>query len=173
VTFSKITRHYVVDSSVAAFGCIEPSFFAPEIQPTANACVSFLSRASYHGAELHVPSVFFSEVMNFVYRFTIGNGLVSLEDGKQILAGAFGTNWEIHFPIWERVFDVQHKLQSRQSTTGAEFLALAEDLNYTFITTDDQLVLDARAANLKSKVLLVTDHPWARSGGVDEFPINS
>jgi hypothetical protein len=115
----------LVDSSVAAFGCIESSFFAPGIQPIANASVSFLSRASYHGAELHVPSVFFSEVMNFVYRFTVGNGLVSLEDGKQILAGAFGTNWEIHFPIWENVFDIQHKLKDRQSTTDAEFLALA------------------------------------------------
>jgi predicted nucleic acid-binding protein len=169
---AKIAKHYVVDSSVAAFGCIEPSFFAPEIRSVANASVSFLSRASYHGAELHVPSVFFSEVMNFVYRFTVGNGLVSLEDGKQILAGAFGTNWEIHFPIWDSVFEVQHKLKDRQTTTDSEFLALAADLNYTFITTDSQLVLDAREAKLRSKVLLVTDHLWAQSGGVDEFPID-
>lgn len=158
---------------MAAFGCIEPSFFAPEIRSVADASVSFLSRASYHGAELHVPSVFFSEVMTFVYRFTVENGLVSLEDGKQILVGAFGTNWEIHFPIWETVFDIHHKLKDRQSTTDAEFLALAVDLNYTFITTDTQLVLDARAAKLKINVLLVSDHPWAQSGGVDEFPIGS
>ncbi len=168
----KIDRRYVVDSSIAAYGSIDPILFAPEVQFIASASMSFLSRASYHGAELHVPEVFFSEVLNFVYRFTVNNGLVSLEDGKEILADVFGTNWELHFPVWSSVFDMQHKLEYRGSTTDAEFLALAEDLNYTFITTDSQLVTEARVAKLKVKTLLVTDHPWATSGGLDEFPIS-
>jgi predicted nucleic acid-binding protein len=111
--------------------------------------------------------------MNFTYGFLVSGNLYSLEESKVILEEIFGTTWEMHIPVWSSVFDMQYKLEYQNSITDAEFLALAEDLNYTFITTDEQLVQKVRAASLKVKVLLVTDHPWAQLGDVDEFPIDS
>ena len=162
---AKIDRYYVVDSSIAIYGGFEARAFTQASQSVAIACASFLSRAAFHGAELHVPFIFFSEITNVLYSRLVGSGLYSLED-------IFSTNWELHFPVRNSVFDTQFKLGHQGSTTDAEFLALAEDLKYTFITTDQQLVQKARATNLKVKVLLVSDHPWAQLGGVDEFPID-
>ena len=169
---AKIDRYYVVDSSIAIYGGFEARAFTQASQSVAIACASFLSRAAFHGAELHVPFIFFSEITNVLYSRLVGSGLYSLEEGKLFLEDIFSTNWELHFPVRNSVFDTQFKLGHQGSTTDAEFLALAEDLKYTFITTDQQLVQKARATNLKVKVLLVSDHPWAQLGGVDEFPID-
>ena len=98
--------------------------------------------------------------------------LISRE-AEFILEEILGTNWEMHIPVWNSVFDMQHNLEYQSSITDAEFLSLADDLNFTFITTDTQLVREVQEANLNVKVLLITDHPWAQSGSVDEFPIDS
>ena len=169
----KIESHYVVDSNVAIYGSFATTVFTKNLHPLAAACNSFLSRATFHGADLHVPAVFFSEIMNFTYGSLVSSNLYSLEESKVILEEILGTNWEMHIPVWNSVFDMQHNLEYQSSITDAEFLSLADDLNFTFITTDTQLVREVQEANLNVKVLLITDHPWAQSGSVDEFPIDS
>ena len=54
----RIARVYVVDSDVAFYGSVPLEMVSPELHPLCIACSTFLARASYHGAELHVPSIF-------------------------------------------------------------------------------------------------------------------
>jgi hypothetical protein len=64
VKSKRIARVYVVDSDVAFYGGVPLDAVSPELHPLCIACSTFLARAAYHGAELHVPSIFLSETAN-------------------------------------------------------------------------------------------------------------
>lgn len=169
----KILGKYVIASDVAVLGGVPAEYLLIQDQIVATACTAFLSRASFHGAELHVPNLFFSEVMSIIYTDFVHTQVLSVNNGNRLLGAIFGTTWEYHFPVWESVYEIQHALGYFKNTHIAEFLSVAADQGLTFITTNAKIIDDARAAKLKVKIMLVTDHPWAKSGGVDEFPISS
>jgi hypothetical protein len=64
VTGKPTARQYVVTPDVALFGGLPIDLFPPEARVVAVACANFLGRASFHGSELHVPMVFYSEVIS-------------------------------------------------------------------------------------------------------------
>ena len=169
----KILGKYVIASDVAVLGGVPAEYLLIQDQIVATACTAFLSRASFHGAELHVPNLFFSEVMSIIYTDFVHTQVLSVNNGNRLLGAIFGTTWEYHFPVWESVYEIQHVLGYFKNTHIAEFLSVAADHGLTFITTNAKIIDDARAAKLKVKIMLITDHPWAKSGGVDEFPISS
>jgi predicted nucleic acid-binding protein len=167
---SRIARVYVVDASVAFFGGAHPDLFAPEVRPLAVAASLFLSRAAYHGAELHVPSVFYSEVTSLVWQNFVTTGVVSLEDAKVLLEDLLSTDWQMHIAVFNDVLDVQHALGRTGGTGDAEYLALAENLECEFITSDERLVEEVHALGLEIPVVLVSAHPWATPGALDDHP---
>jgi predicted nucleic acid-binding protein len=166
----RIARIYVVDSNVAFYGGAPPEAFAPHIQPLVQASTAFLSRATFHGAELHVPSVFLSETATLVYRELIVPGVLDLMDGKRVLEAIISTAWDLHFPVFDDVFDLQHALGRADTTTDAEFLALTADLNCEFITTDKVLAEEAKRSVITVPVRLVMDHPWGQPGALEDDP---
>jgi predicted nucleic acid-binding protein len=165
-----ITKHYVVDSSIALYGALPAEFFVESQHEKARAASAFLSRAAFHGAELHVPVVFFSEIMNLVYQEFIQTKILSLEEGQILLETIFSTTWEFHFPIFQSVFELQHRIAPRAKTIDAEFLSLAKNFRYPFITTDATLLLDVQSKIREVEIYLVTEHPWAKSGRLEDFP---
>lgn len=167
---ARIARVYVIDSSVAFFGGAHPELFAPEVRPLAVAASLFLSRAAYHGAELHVPSVFYSEVTSLVWQHFVTGGVVSLEDAKVFLEDVLGTDWQLHIAVFGDVLNVQDALGRTGGTGDAEYLALAANLESPFLTTDERLAEDVRALDLEIVVVPITTHKWAIPGAIDDSP---
>lgn len=95
----RIARVYVVDSDVAFYGSVPLEMVSPELHPLCIACSTFLAQASYHGAELHVPSVFLSNIASLAYRDLVASEIVTLEVRREVLEATLGTHWEIHFPV--------------------------------------------------------------------------
>ncbi len=165
-----ISRHYIIDSSIALYGALPIEMFPDQEQNKVRAATAFLSRATFHGAELHVPVSFFSEIMNLVYQEFIQTQQLSLEEGQLLLDMIFSTTWEFHFPVFRTVFDIQHRLASRPTVTDAEFLSLAMDLGYPILTTDPELLLEVQKNIPEIATQLITEHIWASSGALEEFP---
>ncbi len=167
---ARIARVYVVDSSVAFLGGAPLDLLEAENHGSALAANAFLSRATFHGAELHVPFVFLSEVGSVVYKYLIASGRTTFEDGQRIRQAISGTTWEYHVPAWDSVFELQRTLGRVENTNISEFLSLAQDLECEFITTDEELVEDVRRSGIPVLVQLVTEHPWGEDGAIDDHP---
>lgn len=165
-----IARVYVIDSSVALYGGIRLELCTPDEQPLAVASSRFLSRAAFHGAELHVPSGFYSEVVSLVWQHFVTVGVVSLEDATILLEDVLGTDWQMHIAVFGEVLNVQRALRRTGSTRDAEYLALAANLECEFVTTDELLAEEVHALGLEIPVVLVTAHPWATPGALDDHP---
>ncbi len=165
-----IARRYVIDTNVAVLGGLPDSLIPESSRTLANAAATFLSRAAIHGAELHVPELFFSEVANVIYRDAIGAGLVALEDGLGVLEDILGASWQSHTPDWGRVYALQKALHRTRSTGDAEFLAIAESLGCEFITADESLERAVKQHGLVVPVIFVDKHPWAEVGALDDYP---
>jgi predicted nucleic acid-binding protein len=159
---------YVVDSSVAFLGGVPLELLEAEDYGLAMAANAFLSRATFHGAELHVPFVFLSEVGSVVYKYLIASGRTTFEDGQRIRQAIFGTTWEYHVSVWDTVFELQRALGRVENTNISEFLTLAHDLECEFITTDEELVEDVRRSGIPVTAQLVTEHPWGEQGAIDD-----
>ena len=129
----------------------------------------FLTRAAYRGAELHVPSVFYTEVSTLVAQNLISLGVLNLEDGTSLLEAILGTNWEMHIAIFGDVLRIHQDLEPTGRTNDAEYLALTE-MQCTLITTDAALRTKVLERNLGIPVLLVHEHPWSQPGSPDDFP---
>lgn len=170
VSTLKIPRHYVVDTNVAVLGSLPDDLIPNTSRALATAAAVFMSRAAIHGAELHVPELFFSEVANVIYRDAISTNLITLEDGLRLLQSILAAKWQNHTPDWGRVYAFQKALQRTRSTGDAEFLAVAESLGYEFITADESLERSAKQHGLNVPVILVSSHPWAQAGALDDYP---
>jgi hypothetical protein len=166
-------REYVVDASVAFYGGAQPELFVPEQQALSIACSWFLTRASIYGAVLHVPSVFYSEVTTLVARDLMKTKVLDFEDGTQLLKDILGTNWEMHVAVFEDVLRFFLLTKSSNQTNEAEYLALTQMLNCTFITADKAMQERVLKFNLDLKVVLVTEHSWAEPGNSEDFLLGS
>ncbi len=166
----RIARVYLVDSNVTFYGGAPSEALAAHVLPLAEASNAFLSRATFHGVELHVPSVFLSETATLVYRELVGSGVLNLDDGKRVLEAIITTAWDLHFPVFEDVFDFQHGLGRTDTTGDAEYLAVAAGLGCEFVTADPLLVEEVRRSGITASVVLVTEHPWGQPGALDDFP---
>jgi predicted nucleic acid-binding protein len=166
----QIARHYVVDTNTAILGSLPPELLTADTTAVAAASALFLSRAAVHGAALHVPHLFFSEVANAIYRDAIGAGLLTFENGLILLEDVLSPTWTAHTPVWDRVYALQRALQRTRSTGDAEFLSIAETLGYEVITADEKLVKAAAQNQVGIAVVFVTDHPWASPGSLEDFP---
>ena len=160
---------YVVDSDVAFYGGVPLDAVSPELHQLCFACSNFLARAAYHGAELHVPSAFLSEVASLTYRDLVVSELVTLEGGKVILEAIFGTHWEIHFPVWNDVFDIQRALKHVDGTGDAEFLSVASNLGCAFISTNMMLLEEIGRSKIRVSTMLLTDHVWSQAGALEDY----
>ena len=143
---------------------------SPELHSLCFACSTFLARAAYHGAELHVPSVFLSNIASLTYRDLVASEIVTLEGGKVVLEAILGTHWEIHFPVWGDVFDIQHALKRTNSTSIAEFLSVASNLGCAFISTNMMLLEEIQRSKVRVSTLLLTDHIWSQAGALEDHP---
>jgi hypothetical protein len=161
---------YVVDSDVAFYGGVPLEAVSPELHPLCFACSNFLARAAYHGAELHVPSVFLSEIASLTYRDLVASGILPLEVGQAVLEAILGTHWEIHFPVWGDVFNIQHALKHLDSTGDAEFLSVASNLGCAFISTNMMLLEEIRRSKVRVSTMLLTDHVWSQAGALEDHP---
>lgn len=166
---AQVARTYVVDANVAFYGGGQSELFISAQQNIAVACSWFLTRASFYGAELHVPSVFYSEVTTLVARDLIQPGVIDLDDGTQLLNDILSTNWEMHIAVFGDVLRIFQLIQPANRTNGAEYLALAKMLDCELVTTDETLCSTAMKYELGVKVLLVTEHPWANPEAPDDF----
>jgi hypothetical protein len=170
VKSKRIARVYVVDSDVAFYGGVPLEAVSPELHSLCIACSTFLARAAYHGAELHVPSAFLSEIANLTYRNLVASELVTLNDGKVVLEAILGTHWEIHFPVWDDVFDIQHALKHTNSTSIAEFLSVASGLGCAFISTNMMLLEEIQRSKVRVSTMMLTDHVWSQAGALEDQP---
>jgi predicted nucleic acid-binding protein len=167
---SSIARVYVVDAGVAFYGGGQPNLFPPTEQSLSVASSWFLTRAAYHGAELHVPSVFYTEVSSLVAQDLISLGTIDLEDGTELLEAILSTNWDMHIAVFADVLRIHQDLEPTGRTNDAKYLALSEMLECTLITTDTGLRAKVLERGLGIPVLLVHDHPWSQPGSPDDFP---
>jgi predicted nucleic acid-binding protein len=163
---------YVIDSDVAFFGSSDQLLFDARVQDIASASLSFLARAAYHGARLHVPSIFLSEVMQLVFENFLVTGALDLADSKIVLNDLLSPSWDIHFAVHEDVLEFQDKLR-RSNTSEAEYLAVAFDVQCVFVTASHDLIRDVQKLQIPVKTIHVTDHPWAQSGALEDFPPGS
>jgi hypothetical protein len=170
VKAKRIARVYVIDSDVAFYGSVPLEMVSPELHSLCFACSTFLARAAYHGAELHVPSVFLSNIASLTYRDLVASEIVTLEGGKTVLEAILGTHWEIHFPVWNDVFDIQHALKRTNSTSIAEFLSVASGLGCAFISTNMMLLEEIQCSKVRVSTLLLTDHVWSQEGALEDHP---
>jgi hypothetical protein len=161
---------YVVDSDVAFYGGVPLEAVSPELHSLCIACATFLARAAYHGAELHVPSFFLSEVASITYRDLVASELVTLEGGQVILETILGTHWEIHFPVWGDVFNIQHSLKRMDGTGDAEFLSVASNLGCAFISTNMMLLEEIGRSKVQVSTMMLTDHVWSQEGALEDHP---
>jgi hypothetical protein len=166
----RIARVFVIDSDVAFYGSVPLEAVSPELHPLCIACSTFLARAAFHGAELHVPSVFLSNVASLAYRDLVTSEIVTLEGGKIVLEAILGTHWEIHFPVWNDVFDIQHALKRTNSTSIAEFLSVASNLGCAFISTNMMLLEEIGRSKIRVSTMMLTDHVWSRLGALEDHP---
>ncbi len=167
---AKIARVYVIDAGVALYGGGDPALFAPEVRALALASGRFLARAAFHGATLHVPSVFYSEVTTLVSQDLISSGVISLADGTVLLEDILSTDWVMHICVFGDVLRIQGLLGFLGNTNDAEYLALAEGLGCRLITTDEDLCAKVFERDLPVSVVHVTDHPWANPGALEDWP---
>jgi predicted nucleic acid-binding protein len=167
-----IALNYVIDSDVAFYGSSDVSLFDTRLHGIASASVSFLARAAYHGAQLHVPSIFLSEVMQLVFENFVMTGAISLTDSKIVLNDILSPTWDIHFAVHEDVLEFQDKLR-RSNTSEAEYLAVAFDVQCIFVTASRELLSDVQKLQIPVSIMHVTDHPWAQTGALEDFPPGS
>jgi predicted nucleic acid-binding protein len=167
---SSIARVYVVDAGVAFYGGGEAELFPPTERALSVASSWFLTRAAHHGAQLHVPSVFYSEVSSLVAQDLISLGTIDLADGTNLLEAMLGTNWEMHIAVFADVLRIHQDLEPTGRTNDAEYLALSEMLKCTLITTDEGLRAKVLERSLGISMLLIDEHPWSQPGSPDDFP---
>ena len=160
----------MIDSSVAFYGGAQPELFAASQEATAVASAWFLARAAFHGATLHVPSVFYTEVSTYVARDVLASGVLGLADSTSLLEDILSTAWDMHIAVFADVLEIQQTLGHLDNTSDAEYLAVALGLDCTIITADEAFKLEVETKNINIPVVLVTDHPWASPGLLEDFP---
>ena len=166
-----LKRRWVVGADVVIYGCIAHESLSPEVQTVAIQCVSFLSRAAYHGAELHVPFVFYSEVMTLAAR-AVAQGVTDWDTARQLMSEAFATTWEFHIPAWDDVLELHPRLNmpASSNTHDAEYLAVARDVETAVITTRSLFKQRVEQNDLEIPVIFIGDHPWGLPGSLDAHP---
>jgi predicted nucleic acid-binding protein len=174
-TARQVTEHiagrYVIDTNVAVYAALPMQALKPEMLEVATAARWFMARARQHRAELHAPHLMFSEAANVIYREAIAKGVLSFEDGLEVIKSIQkDVPWTRHTPEDRRVYDLQRALQRTHSTGDAEFLAVAEVMGCEVITADESLFKSAAQHKIVVPVVLVRDHPWAHPGVLDDFP---
>ncbi|NJK44431.1 MAG: type II toxin-antitoxin system VapC family toxin [Pleurocapsa sp. SU_196_0] len=170
MTPRRIANAYVVDAGVALLGGTPTAWHATEQRPIAAASAAFLSRAAFHGATLHVPSVFLSELTDFVFTDWVAPGRLELPAGQRLLEDLLLTGWDVHFVVFTEALALQHRLGVAGNTAAGEYLALAAQTQSAWITHDAALVHDVRARGLGVPITHVTEHVWSQSGGLEDSP---
>jgi predicted nucleic acid-binding protein len=165
-----VANTYVVDAGVALLGGTPVAWHAAEQQPMAVAASAFLSRAAFHGATLHVPSVFLSELTSLVFNDWVAPGKLELSTGQRLLEDLLLTGWDVHFVVFTEALDMQYRLGIPGNAATGEYLALAAQTHSALITHDAALVRDVRTRGLAVPITLVTEHVWSQSGGLEDSP---
>jgi hypothetical protein len=168
VTGKLTARQYVVTPDVALYGGLSVALFPAEAQPLAVACANVLGRASFHGSELHVPVVFYSEI-TWLVSWAIAQNLIEFQEGQEALNQILGTTWEFHFPVAADVLGFYNVL-GYPRTRHADYLAVAANLGCSILTADQQLIASSQAQGLSVDVVVITEHPWAKSGSLEDNP---
>lgn len=150
------------------YGGLSVDLFPVETQPLAVTCANVLGRASFHGSELHVPVVFYSEI-TWLVSWAISQSLIEFQEGQEALNQILGTTWEFHFPVASDVLGFYNVL-GYPRTRHADYLAVAADLGCSILTADQRLIAFSQTQNLKVDVVAITEHPWAQAGALEDNP---
>jgi predicted nucleic acid-binding protein len=76
----------------------------------------------------------------------------------------------MHIAVFADVLEIQQTLGHLDNTSDAEYIAVALGLGCTVITADEAFKLEVQAKDINVPVMLVTDHPWALPGSLEDFP---
>jgi predicted nucleic acid-binding protein len=167
----RINSNYIVTPDVSLFGGLPLEVFSDQSQTLALACASFLGRATYHRAILNVPMIFRSELLSLMARVAMKN-LMSFEDVIVASGNIFATAWEFHLSTEIDVLDA-HRALGYEWPSYADYLALAWTMNCPIITTDLDFADAIRDTGAAVEIFLVTDHPWALPGALEDDPPNA
>jgi hypothetical protein len=163
-----IANKYVVTPSIALYGSLPPDIFNTRQRPLALACHSFLARAAYHGALLHVPMLFYSQIIEAAYA-TYTQGFLDSENTKILARTILQTNWEYHIPSSDEIIQMQHTLTGNALSGDAEYLCVAEQQACSVITTAAHPLLSSS----QQDIVQIQTHPWADLGALEDFPPNN
>ncbi len=164
---SYIYRNYVVTPSVALYGSLSPDLLVANEQSLIFASHAFLSRAAFHGAILHVPMLFYSQVIEAAFA-TYQEGYTSFEDCQALARAILESNWEYHIISSDDILTMQQQFKTPSVQGDAEYLAIAQELQCPIITTQAH-PLEA-VGNLE--VIQLETHVWASAGAIEDFPPN-
>jgi predicted nucleic acid-binding protein len=155
-----VTERFVLDANPVIKAFAPKGVLAPEEEIVAAASRRFIARAVSEGAALHVPFLFFSEVLNTISRFR-GAGAYSDEQAELILTRAFGLPLIPALPQWRSVYSITRAL-GRNKTGDSEFIAVALMTNSVLITADEALKRNIDSVKATYPVESVMTHPWSQ-----------
>jgi predicted nucleic acid-binding protein len=137
----------VVDASIGV------KWFVPEIYSAES--VQLLDAK----VRRHVPTLFYTEIAQTVWKKVHLRREVPEEDGRQILQDLQRILLDVHptTPLLDAAFEIA--LRTGRTVYDSTYLALAEALGCRLVTADERLYNAIKATPLASSVLWVADVP--------------
>jgi hypothetical protein len=164
---SRIDSAYVITPSVAFYSCLDLDGLVSREKSLIVACNAFLARATFHGATIYVPMIFYSQITQLAFE-AFQSGDLSYSDAASIAKEILETNWDYRIPTTDDIFEMlQHT--SQPSVGDGEYLAIAQQVGCPIITT----IAHPFKTSSPIPILEVQEHPWAKSGGLEDFPPNA
>jgi hypothetical protein len=161
----QISRDYVITPNVALFGCIPHEFLNRSDQELMLDCHVFLSRAAFHQAKLHVPMVFYSQILEAAFAL-YQQEVTDFESSLALANTILETTLEYHIPTAQDVLKMLSQQIGYAGQGDGEYLAIAAKIGCPIITTAKHLL----ETTAPVQILEVQNHPWASTGGLDDFP---
>jgi hypothetical protein len=154
----------VVTPSVALYGCLPPALLTDNEQALAFASHAFFARAAFHRAELHVPMLFYSQVVEAAFA-TYYEGFLSFEDSQALARAILNTSWEFHVVNSDEILNIQRCLTQPNRQGDAEYFAIAIEQQCPIITTHAHPLEIVEGL----EILQIQSHIWASDGALDAF----
>jgi hypothetical protein len=161
---SHIDSAYVITPSVAIYSCLDFDGVISTQKSLIAACNAFLARATFHGATLYVPMIFYSQVTQLAFA-AFQSGDLEYKDAASIAKQILETAWDYRIPTTDEIFEML-QLAHNPSVGDGEYLAIAHRFACPVITT----IAHPLQTSAAIQVLEVQQHPWANSGGLEDFP---
>jgi predicted nucleic acid-binding protein len=162
-----VHQSYVVTPSVAVYGCLDLDAAIATEQNLVRACNAFLARATFHGATLYVPMAFYSQVAQVAFILHQQGNLIAA-DCLKLTEVILETNWDYRIPSSADILEMLFQNQS-VVLEDADYLAVAHQFGCPIVTTP----LHRLQTSASIQILEVQEHPWAKSGGLEDFPPNA